>query len=287
MRFAYGRLDWNRFSLEGGQDWSIFAPLNPTSPAEFAIPAFAASGNPWIRMPQVQVEYHQPVTASTTLLVQAAAVDPNMGDYNIAVFSASRAPGIGERGRTPGVEARVALTSHVGDRDVIFGISSHYTHTAKFRPGGINDSTAPLGFLGGGAIDYTLPFSKLFNITGELYTGRALGIFSVTSGEAILPPGSPGQRGVRSSGGWKQAQFNFSPKWQSNLAYGIDSPTVRDLPVGNRTRVQTYMGNVLYKYTPHVVFAWEYRRLLTDFSNQQAANEREITRISAWRISSE
>jgi len=49
LRLALGRLDWPSWSLEAGQDWSIFAPLNPTSLAEYAIPTFSASGNPWIR----------------------------------------------------------------------------------------------------------------------------------------------------------------------------------------------------------------------------------------------
>src|SRR5579884_1898459 len=29
LRLAYGRLDWKNLSLEAGQDWSVFAPLNP------------------------------------------------------------------------------------------------------------------------------------------------------------------------------------------------------------------------------------------------------------------
>jgi hypothetical protein len=31
LRLAYGRLDWSHFALEAGQDWAVFAPLNPTS----------------------------------------------------------------------------------------------------------------------------------------------------------------------------------------------------------------------------------------------------------------
>lgn len=47
LRLALGRLDWTNFSFVAGQDWSIFAPLNPTSFASYAIPAMSASGNPW------------------------------------------------------------------------------------------------------------------------------------------------------------------------------------------------------------------------------------------------
>jgi hypothetical protein len=64
---------------------------------------------------------------------------------------------------------------------------------------------------------------KKFNLSGELYYGRALGIFNVDGGEAIQPVGFLGDRGVRRRGGWMQAQFNFREKWQMNLAHGIDA----------------------------------------------------------------
>src|SRR6266851_5729988 len=99
VRLAFGRLDWQNFSLVAGQDWSIFAPLNPTTLAEFAIPGFSASGNPWIRMPQLRAELRHAYSDSTRIQLQLAATDPDMGDYQTAVFSSGRTPGIGERGR--------------------------------------------------------------------------------------------------------------------------------------------------------------------------------------------
>jgi hypothetical protein len=268
LRLAFGRLDWKNFSFEAGQDWSIFAPLNPTSLAEYAIPSLSASGNPWIRMPQIRGEYK-----NGGFLAQVAAIDPNMGDYSTATFSATRAPGIGERGRAPGVEARFALTSKHDDRDFTIGLSGHYAHGKNSGSVGAITEQIPVNSWGA-AVDYTLPFSRIFNLTGELYAGRELGIFSVTSGEAIEPVGTFGDRGVRSRGGWAQAQFNVTRKWQLNLAYGIDDPNVRDIAAGSRTRNQSYMGNVMYKYTSHLTIAWEYRRMLTDFRNQIFANER-------------
>ena len=71
-----------------------------------------------------------------------------------------------------------------------------------------------------------------------------------------------------------QAQFNLNPKWQVNLAYGIDLANMSELRTGDRSRNQTYMGNLMYKFSPQVTFAWEWRRFLTDFRNQQFANER-------------
>jgi hypothetical protein len=273
LRLAFGRMDWSNFSLEAGQDWAIFAPLNPTSLAEYAIPSLSAAGNPWIRMPQIRGEAHGRVGDGLTLLAQVAAIDPNMGDYSTATFSASRPPGSGERGRSPGGEARLALTDTYDDRNFTIGFSGHFAHGKN--SGTVGDVTEQLSFNSwGGALDYSLPFSKKFNLTGELYIGQGLGIFSVDSGEALEAPGLPGSFGVRSRGGWIQAQYNFSPKWQVNLAYGIDDPNAHDIPVGLRTRNQSYMGNIMYNFTRHTTVAWEYRRILTDFRNQISSNVR-------------
>jgi hypothetical protein len=100
-----------------------------------------------------------------------------------------------------------------------------------------------------------------------------LGIFSVTNGESVGAVGTTGGHGVRSQGGWIQAQFNFTKQWQMNLGYGIDAPTSSELPVGNRGNNQNYMGNLMYKLSTNLTFAWEYRRMLTNFRNQTFANE--------------
>jgi hypothetical protein len=270
LRLAFGRLDWDHWSLEAGQDWVIFAPLNPTSYAEYAIPSMSASGNPWIRLPQLRGEYHNRLGSSLGFLVQFAAIDPDMGDYSTETFSATRAPGIGERGRAPGAETRFALTSTHDDRDFTIGFSGHYAHGKN--SGTVGDLTEQVSLNSwGAALDFSLPFTRLFNLSGEAYTGRALGIFSVDSGEAIEPVGTLGDVGVRSSGGWTQAEFNFTPKWQVNLVYGIDDPTASNLPLGARARNQSYMGNLIWKTTPHVNIAWEFRRMLTNFRDQPSA----------------
>lgn len=124
------------------------------------------------------------------------------------------------------------------------------------------------------ALDYTAPILKKLILTGEAFEGRALGIFSVNSGQGILPVGTVGQHGVESRGGWAQAQFNVNPKWQVNLAYGIDIANMAQLRTGDRSKNQSYMGNLMYKWSPSVTFAWEWRRFLTDFRNQRLANNK-------------
>ena len=158
-------------------------------------------------------------------------------------------------------------------RDFTIGLSGTYGRGKNF--GTVNGlSVFPPVDSWGVAVDYSLPFSKVFNLTGEAYIGRALGIFSVAGGEGVGVAGGPGEHGVESRGGWIQAQFNATHHWQINLGYGLDVPDASEIPVGNRSRNQTYMGNLMYKLTPNVTFAWEYRRFLTDYRNQPFANER-------------
>jgi len=273
LRLAYGRLDWNHWAFEAGQDWAVFAPLNPTSYAMYAIPEFSSSGNLWIRQPQLRMEYTTGSNDTSHFLWQLSANDSNIGDYPPNLFSTARQPGIGERGRMPMIENRFAWTSRVDDRDFTVGASGVFGRGQNVGMIGLINVQQPVDSWGV-ALDYSLPFTRYFNLTGEAFIGRALGIFSGTNGEPVGAVGTTGGHGVRSQGGWMQAQFNFAKQWQVNLGYGIETPSASQLPVGNRWRNQNYMGNVMYKLSPNLTFAWEYRRMLTDFRNQTFANER-------------
>jgi len=88
----------------------------------------------------------------------------------------------------------------------------------------------------------------------------------------VLPVGTPGEHGVLARGGWAQAQINFNSKWQMNLAYGIESIDGTNLRTGDRDKNQTYMTNVMYKLSTQVTLAWEWRRFLTNYRNQQSVN---------------
>jgi hypothetical protein len=273
LRLALGRLDWTNFSLVAGQDWSVFAPLNPTSLASYAIPAMSGSGNPWIRTPQIRAEVRHGLSDAAKLQWQIAATDPDVGDYQTAQFLTTRTPGIGERGRMPGLDSRLGFTDTVNGHDFAVGVSGHYGRGKDVGTIGSLNVVRPVDSWGA-ALDWSLPFSKYFALTGEAYEGRALGIFSVASGESVGAVGTPGAHGVFSRGGWAQAQVNFNTKWQFNLAYGIDQPKASELPVGSRDRNQSYMANLMYKLNSSITFAWEYRRFLTDFRNQLAADNR-------------
>ena len=277
LRLAYGRMDWKHFAIEGGQDWSVFSPLNPTSLNEFGIPEFTATGNPWLRAPQVRLEAKTTSASGNNLLWQLAALDPNMGDNSTTTIVVARQPGIGERGRMPSLESRLAFTKNHNDRDFTFGISGHYdrgkdagTLTTKTGTENLQDPVDSWGV----ALDYSLPITRIIALTGEAYEGRALGAYSVASGEAVGAVGTVGAHGVFSRGGWAQLQLNWTKQWQTNFAYGVDQPQDSEISVGSRSRNQQYMANVIDRLTRNIALSLEYRRILTDYRNQLAANER-------------
>jgi hypothetical protein len=204
------------------------------------------------------------------VLWQTALLDPNVGDNPTTVVDALT-PGIGERGKSPAVETRLALTGRFDDRDATIGFSGHYGRGDNI---GTLDGVAvarPVDSWGVN-LDFTLPVSKYFALTGEAFTGRALGLFSVSSGQSVLAVGTVGKHGVLASGGWAQAQFNLAKKWQVNTAYGLEVDEGYNLITGSRSKNQTYMANLVCKFSPHMTWAWEWRRLLPNYQNQQTLN---------------
>jgi len=269
LRLAYFRMDWTHFSLEAGQDWTIFAPLNPTSLAEFAIPSLSASGNLWIRTPQLRAEWKNRLGGGNVLW-QWAALDPDIGD-NAAAYAVARVPKAGELGRLPAVETRFAYSAPIQDRTATLGFSAHW-NSAK-NTGTIGTQPVALNFESWGvAADFSLPVSKRIAITGEAYGGHALGIFSGGISQTLAPVGEAGDRGIGSRGGWTQLQINLAKKWQSNTAYGIDSPDLHNLITGSRAKNQSYMSNIMYFFSPSVTLSLEWRRFLTNYQFQPLLN---------------
>jgi hypothetical protein len=163
------------------------------------------------------------------------------------------------------------VSGPIEDRTAIVGVSAHWG--AAKNAGTIGSVPATRGFESWGvATDFIVPISKLLNISGEAYAGRALGLFSGGISQTVMPVGQPGDAGVGTRGGWLQTQFNLTKQWQCNVAYGIDAPVFQNISVGSRSKNQSYMSNILYHLSPNVVFALEWRRFLTNYRNQRALN---------------
>jgi hypothetical protein len=264
LRLANARLDWGKTSLVLGQDWMVFAPVNPTSLACAAIPLFAASGNPWARIPQVRLERR-----FGSVLTQAAVLAPQSGDFNAAFFAQ---PNSGALSQTPYFQGRVALTSKSwlgSGKSGAIGLSGHYGQSRVTPTGGTAkdiDSAA-------GALDVSVPFGRHVTLLGEAFVGTNLagfqaGVFQGLNPDAVSSAPSPGPEGIATKGGW--AQIGFTPgasKLGLSASIGVDDPDDADLVSATkrnwRLRNQVVALGLSYRCSAQLSLGLEYRFLKT------------------------
>ncbi len=276
LRLAYGRIDWKNDSFEAGQDWAVFAPLNPTTLASFAIPGFAGSGNLWYRMPQIRYEHRE--GDKSKFILTTAILDPNAGDNagNLVL----RTLGLGERGGLPAFETRLGFTTPTHGKETSLGVSGHYSRLlgAPGNPVGTS-ARSPIDSYGVNG-DLNAWLSSGVRLTGEVFHGRALGIFSghIVQAASVI---NGRARGINSTGGWvelhAESPTGYQGSWKNfsaNLGYGIEDNRNQDLTVGARNRNQTYLSNGQYKFAPNFIFAVEFRHIRTDWFNQPAARQK-------------
>jgi hypothetical protein len=254
LRLAAARLDWTHTSLVVGQDWMVFAPLNPTSLACTGIPLMATSGNPWSRLPQVRVERR--AGAAT---VQAAALSPSTGDFS-GTFLAQ--PASGGLARVPFLQGRVAFTAKDAfgsGKPAVAGVSGHWGRSRTVVGGADVDVDSA-----GGALDLSVPFGKRVTLAAEAFTGTNLAGFQAGVFQGLNPdpvaPTRPGPRGIGTAGGW--AQVAVLPPGISGVtvyaAVGFEDPDDGDLESVSRRdwRLRNRTGAVSFVHKVGDRFSW-------------------------------
>jgi len=264
LRLANARLDWAKTSLVLGQDWMVFAPVSPTSLACAAIPLFAASGNPWARIPQVRLERR-----SGFLVTQVAVLAPQSGDFS-AQFLAQ--PNSGALSQKPYFQGRVAaaLKSWFGSgKPGAIGVSGHYGQSRVTPTSGDAvdiDSAA-------GALDVNVPLGRHVTLSGEAFVGTNLAgfqaaVFQGLNPDAVGAASAAGPEGIATKGGW--VQIGFTPagsKTSLSASYGVDDPDDDDLKSATkrnwRLRNQVVALGLSYRASAHLSLGVEYRFLKT------------------------
>jgi hypothetical protein len=284
VRLAYARLDWERTSLETGQDWIIFAPVNPVSIAAAAIPQMTAAGNPWARLPQVRLERR---FRKGLILWQGAVLAPATGDFPSGQAAFFLQPGTGAASRLPYFQSRVSLNDKnwLGlKKPGSFGLSGQYGRARAGNTQGNNmiDST-------GLALDWSMPVAARLTFAGEAFMGRNLagfqsGVFQGFNPDFAYRQGlvlvAGGPRAIGTRGGW--AQLGFTPPEMESFTlyatFGQDDPRDEDLVSVTRrdwrVRNQSLAFSFLYKLSPQFTWGMEFRRFETDYllSGRQNAN---------------
>lgn len=278
VRLANAKIDWKKTSVTVGQDWMPFAPQNPVSIADAAIPQFAAAGNNWARLPQVKLEER---FADGRVVWQGAVLAPQTGDSN-ATANFLQQPNSGALSRIPFFQTRLGFNDKnwLGTKKAgTVGFSAHFGRSRATA------TTAPLIDYRidsyGVAADWNFPLHKRFTWSGEAFFGQNLagfqaGVFqsfnsdyAVRANNVLTPRGV---RGIRTYGGWTQIGVN--PKWSSDKltlygSIGLDDPRNSDLVNTRnrdfRSRNLAWAFDAIYKFTPQFQIGLEFRQLLTNY----------------------
>jgi hypothetical protein len=281
LRLASARLDWARGSLVVGQDWMIFAPVNPLSISSAGIPLFAAGGNPWSRLPQVRGEWK-----TRTVLLQGGVLAPQTGDFNAAFFYQ---PGSGALSETPFLQGRAAFTVAnfaASKKAATIGVSGHFGRSRVTAP--VDREVDSNGL----AVDFVLPLGTRVTVQGEAFTGTNLGGFQagvfqglVADGAIADPGGTPvldGPRALDTTGGWVQVTAAVTPSVTVHGGFGTDDPDDADFLTATRRESRLENTAIAFGFqhraSAHVSWGLEYRRLETTYL---IAGGRDATHVNA------
>ena len=294
LRLANARLDWEKTSVTIGQDWMLFAPVNPTSLAAASIPQMAAAGNAWARLPQIKIERK----FGKNFTLAGAILDPQTGDYPTA-SSFFLQPTSGASSKVPFFQSRVAYadTNFFGAKKAgSVGLSAHYGRSRVFTGAASNveNDIESLGI----ALDWNFPLAARLIFSGEAFAGRNLGGFqagvfqSYNNDFAFRQNGNLIAGGVRSigtRGGW--AQLGFTPDvFKNNFSIygsiGIDDPTDADLisrtPRDFRRQNFSFAFDAIYKFNPQFQIGAEFRRLQTLYLLSGSRNANHVNLSAAY-----
>lgn len=261
LRTAHAYLDWPRSRLIVSLDAPLISPLAPTSYLTVAAPALAWSGNLWSWSPQLEFKHSIVTSEKGNFGMQVGLIDPGGASYfNQTLRQANPS----ESSRQPGYETRLSYSIGSGDHPLTIGAGGYYARQKYPYPQNI-DSWA-------GTADWKLPLSRVFELSGELYRGRALGdLGGGAFKDYVLYGDGKEVLGLDDEGGWTQLKAKLSTSLELNTAIGQDSAFANQVrkgigygattPYSNLTANRTLLGNVIFRPRSYLLFSLEYRKI--------------------------
>jgi regulator of replication initiation timing len=260
LRTATARLDWPKTTIVAGQDAPFFSPLSPTSFASVAVPALSYAGNLWTWIPQIRAERRVVLSDQSSLSLTGGILDGLSGETPL--FQFDRVPGAGERSRQPGYGGRVAWTHQLKGRPMTVGGGGYYSRQSWGFSRNVDGWAA--------TADWSVPLGSKFELSGELYRGRALGGLGGGVSSSIVSTGPLSDatslvRGLNTVGGWSQLKFAPVSKLEFNGAYGQDGIFAQDLegisPIQlaslTAARNRGWLFNAIYRPRSDLLFSAE------------------------------
>ncbi len=273
MRQAYLKLDWPEydFNILAGQTWDI---INPLIPNTLNYVAGGYSGEIGYRRPQIQLNKGFEVGEDSRLLLQLAAAR-TIGDTG--PFGAGDT---GEDAGFPSFQGRTALSfPGLAGRQTTIGISGHYGQEEyDYNAKGDNEDLDTWS----ANLDLVVPLAPWLTLSGTLWTGENLDSYLGGIGQGMVIQTDAGQyvnakgvtgnfldaKEIEGTGGWAQLGIVPAKRWQLNLGGGLEDLDDDDLPVGARSRNQSYWANAIFDVNEAVQLGLELSWFETDYEDQ-------------------
>jgi hypothetical protein len=250
LRHAYAEVKNEDFRLLAGQTWDVMSPLNPTT-LMYTI-AWGA-GNIGYRHAQLRGERYIPVSDTMLLTLQ--------GSLNHDVVNPSDYTGTtirGDHSGWPVLMGRVGTT--LGPRGpgclpIIVGVSGHFGEQSYDFPAPLAADDATVKTWSVNA-DWRIPITERFGFQGEFFSGQNLAPYLGGIIQGINPVT---REGIRSTGGWGEAWYFWTPVLHSHVGYAIDDPLDQDVPnnATGRTYNDLIFANLIWDVNPKLVVGVE------------------------------
>jgi len=251
LRHAYWEVKNENFKALVGQTWDLISPLYPGT-LNYSVGW--DGGNMGYRRPQFRYDRyygaHNRLGWQWALALTPSIADDLPGDPNDRRESVD----------WPVIQGRVGCTLRdaYGRRGPItLGVSGHIGQTGfdflddspPGRPGGVLPAADDQRFnTWSFNIDARIPITARLGVEGEFFTGANLGPYLGGIGQGVCPclrvP-------IRSTGGWVDVWYDWTPRWHSYAGMGIDDPRDDDSLVG-RVYNHFIFANLVFDVTKNL-----------------------------------
>jgi hypothetical protein len=244
LRHAYAEVKNEEFRLLFGQTWDVVSPLYP---GMLMYSVGWDGGNIGYRRAQLRGERFLAFSDTSLATAQLSA--------NQTVFEDGTTDIRGETPNWPIMEGRVAWTvgeRGKGARPTTVGLSGHIGDEQQdYKVVDRNRQNRTWS----GNIDFRMPITERLGFQAECFTGENLGAFLGGIGQGINPVTLAG---IRSSGGWCEIWYDWTPTFHSHVGYSIDDPVNADVQfAGAKTYNQFFFGNISYDMTKNFLVGLE------------------------------
>jgi hypothetical protein len=263
FRTAHAELAWEAARAFVELDRPILNPNAPASLTAIAEPALAWSGNLWNWMSQAGAEYSFVPTSSSRIMVQGALADVSDPPSFPTGVTMPPSASLAEQSRRPGSEARLGFGHGDKTTGLQFGVGGYLSPHRQGSDFSFNAWAATL--------DYRVPISKYFELSGSAYRGSALGgLGGGAFKDYVWRFTDDSYHALDDVGGWSQLKARAGESLEFNVAYGLDNAFARELrpflTLGsgyyqNLARNSTFTSNVIYSPSAYTLFSVEYRRI--------------------------